>query len=142
MVAITAGCAAVSPGGAAIIGLLAGILVVFAVEFIDKILKIDDPVGAVSVHAVCGAFGTAMVGLLAVDGGLWYGGGTELFVTQLIGIAAVFAWTTVGAFIVFSAIKATVGLRVTAEEEEEGLDLGEHGVDAYADFVTKKYVQI
>jgi len=139
LVAITAGCAAVSPVGAMIIGLFSGIVVVYAVEFIDKVLKVDDPVGAVSVHAVCGSFGTAMVGLLAVDGGLLYGGGTELLVTQLIGIAAVFAWTSVIAFIVFKAIKSTVGLRVSPEEEEEGLDLGEHGLDAYADFVTKKY---
>lgn len=138
LVAITAGCAAVSAVGAAIIGFLAGILVVLSVEFIDKILKIDDPVGAVSVHGVCGAFGTAMVGLLAVDGGLFYNGGAQLLVTQLIGIVSVFAWTAVLAFIVFAAIKATIGLRVSAEEEEEGLDIGEHGLDAYADFVIKK----
>jgi len=139
LVAITAGCAAVSPVGATIIGLLSGVTVVLSVEFIDKVLKIDDPVGAVSVHAVCGALGTAMVGVLAVDGGLLYGGGIELLVTQLIGIASVFAWTSVLAFIVFKLIKSTVGLRVSPEEEEEGLDLGEHGIDAYADFVTKKY---
>ncbi len=138
LVAITAGCAAVSAVGAAIIGFLAGILVVLSVEFIDKILKVDDPVGAVSVHGVCGAFGTAMVGLLAVDGGLFYNGGVQLLVTQLIGIVSVFAWTAVLAFIVFAAIKATIGLRVSAEEEEEGLDIGEHGLDAYADFVIKK----
>ncbi len=142
LVAVTAGCAAVSPVGAMIIGLFAGILVVLSVEFIDKVLKIDDPVGAVSVHAVCGSFGTAMVGVLAVDGGLLYGGGAELLVTQLIGIAAVFAWTSVLAFILFSAIKATIGLRASVDEEEEGLDIGEHGVEAYADFVTKQYVQV
>ncbi len=138
LVAITAGCAAVNPFGAAIIGVLAGTLVVFSVEFIDRVLKVDDPVGAISVHAVCGAFGTAMVGLLAVDGGLFFGGGTSLLVTQLIGIAAVFIWTAVIAFILFSIIKKTVGLRVSAEEEEEGLDLGEHGLNAYADFIIKK----
>lgn len=142
LVAITAGCAAVSPVGATLIGIFAGILVVFAVEFFDKVAKVDDPVGAVSVHAGCGAFGTALVGLFAVDGGLFYGGGTELLVTQLIGIAAVFAWTVAIAFVTFSIIKATIGLRVTEAEEVEGLDLGEHGLDAYADFVVKKYVQV
>ncbi|MEN6349482.1 MAG: ammonium transporter [Syntrophomonas sp.] len=138
LVAITAGCAAVSAGGAAIIGFLAGILVVLSVEFIDKVLKIDDPVGAASVHGVCGAFGTAMVGLLAVDGGLLYGGGSQLLITQIIGIVSVFAWTAILAFIVFSVIKATIGLRVSAEEEEEGLDSGEHGLNAYPDFVIKQ----
>lgn len=134
LVAITAGCAAVSPGGAAIIGLLAGVLVVLAVEFFDKVLKIDDPVGAISVHGVCGAFGTAMVGLLAVEGGLLYGGGTALLVTQLIGILAVFAWTSVTALILFGLIKITVGLRVSEEEEEAGLDISEHGMKAYSGF--------
>lgn len=138
LVAVTAGCAAVSPIGAITIGVFAGILVVLSVEFIDKILKIDDPVGAVSVHAVCGAFGTAMVGLLAVEGGLLYGGGTELLVTQIIGIVAVFAWTSVLAFMLFSAIKAAIGLRVSKEEEIEGLDMSEHGVEAYPDFIIKK----
>lgn len=138
LVAITAGCAAVSPVGATVIGLGAGIIVVLSVEFIDKVLKIDDPVGAVSVHAVCGSFGTAMVGLLALDGGLFYGGGSALLATQLIGVVSVFAWTVIIAFLVFSGIKATVGLRVSPEEEEEGLDIGEHGIDAYADFVIRK----
>jgi Amt family ammonium transporter len=137
LVAITAGCASVSPVGAAIIGLLAGILVVFSVEFIDKILKVDDPVGAISVHGVCGAFGTAMVGLLALDGGLLYGGGVSLLLTQIIGIVSVFAWTGVTAFILFSIIKATIGLRVSSEEEEKGLDIGEHGMEAYSGFAMK-----
>jgi Amt family ammonium transporter len=137
LVAITAGCASVSPVGAAIIGLFAGILVVFSVEFIDKILKVDDPVGAISVHGVCGAFGTAMVGLLALDGGLLYGGGVSLLLTQIIGIVSVFAWTGVTAFILFSIIKATIGLRVSSEEEEKGLDIGEHGMEAYSGFAMK-----
>lgn len=137
LVAITAGCASVSAVGAAIIGLGAGILVVLSVEFIDKVLKVDDPVGAVSVHGTCGAYGTAMVGLFAVDGGLFYGGGLSLLVTQIIGIVAVFAWTAVTAFLLFATIKATIGLRVSEKEEELGLDMGEHGTDAYADFTMK-----
>ncbi|MEL7567340.1 MAG: ammonium transporter, partial [Dehalobacterium sp.] len=134
LVAITAGCASVNPAGAAMIGLASGILIVFSVEFFDKVLKIDDPVGAISVHGVCGSFGTAMVGLFAVDGGLFYGGGTSLLVTQLIGIGAVFVWTSLTAFILFSILKATVGLRVDLKEEEAGLDIWEHGMQAYSGF--------
>ncbi|WAM35813.1 ammonium transporter [Caldicellulosiruptor acetigenus] len=137
LVAITAGCASVNPWGAAIIGGLAGILVVVAVEFIDKKLKIDDPVGAISVHGVCGAFGTLMVGLFALDGGLFYGGGIKQFLVQLAGVASTFVWTTVTAFILFAIIKITVGLRVSEEEEIEGLDVAEHGATAYSDFVMK-----
>jgi len=134
LVAITAGCAAVSPAGAAIIGLASGILIIFSVEFFDKILKIDDPVGAISVHGVCGSFGTAMVGLFAVDGGLFYGGGSNLLVTQLIGISAVFVWTSLTALILFGILKSTLGLRVDLKEEEAGLDIWEHGMQAYSGF--------
>lgn len=134
LVAITAGCAAVSPVSAAIIGFGSGILVVLACDFFEKVLKVDDPVGAISVHGICGAYGTAMVGVFAEKGGLLYGGGTELLVTQLIGIAAVLAWTLTTTFILFSIIKATVGLRVSEDEESIGLDIGEHGTEAYADF--------
>lgn len=137
LVAITAGCAVVSPVGAVAIGLMAGVLVVLAVEFFDKVVKIDDPVGAISVHGMCGSFGTAMVGLFAVDGGLFYGGGTEMLVTQLIGIGAVLVWTVITTGILFSVLKATIGLRVSAEEEEIGLDAGEHGMEAYAGFAMK-----
>ncbi|MFZ7101835.1 MAG: ammonium transporter [Peptococcaceae bacterium] len=137
LVAITAGCASVSAVGAAIIGLGAGVLVVLSVEFFDKVAKIDDPVGAISVHGVCGAYGTAMVGLLAVDGGLFYGGGASLLVTQIIGIVAVFVWTAVTALILFGTLKATMGLRVGEEEEALGLDIGEHGMEAYAGFTMK-----
>lgn len=139
LVAITAGCAAVSPFGAALIGLLAGVLVVLSVEFFDKVLHIDDPVGAISVHGVCGAFGTAMVGLLALDGGLFYGGDGSLLITQLIGIVSVFAWTGVTSLILFGAIKSTVGLRVTEAEENIGLDIGEHGMEAYPGFQMKSH---
>lgn len=134
LVAITAGCASVNAVGSAIIGFLAGILVVLAVEFIERILLIDDPVGAVSVHGVCGAFGTIMVGIFATDGGLLYGGGAALLITQLTGVAAVFVWTVITSTVLFGTIKATVGLRVSEEEEKIGLDLGEHGMEAYSGF--------
>ena len=136
LVAITAGCDVVSPLGAAIIGIIAGFAVVFAIEFVDKVLKIDDPVGAFGVHGVCGALGTILVGFFAVEDGLFYGGGSSLLVTQLIGVAAVIAWVVVTMTTVFFVIKKTVGLRVSKEEEIEGLDLHEHGLtSAYADFV-------
>lgn len=137
LVAITAGCNAVDANGSAIIGALAGILIVLSVEFIDNVIKIDDPVGAISVHGVCGAFGTAMVGFFAVDGGLFYGGGTSLLVTQLIGIASVLVWTVVTTLILFGILKATIGLRVSTEEETIGLDIGEHGMEAYPGFEMK-----
>lgn len=136
LVAITAGCDLVSPVGACIIGLLAGIAVVFAVEFIEKVLKIDDPVGAVAVHGVCGALGTILTGLFALDGGLFYGGGFKFFGTQILGVLCVIAWVTVTITIVFTIIKKTIGLRVSAEEEIEGLDKKEHGLESsYADFM-------
>jgi Amt family ammonium transporter len=130
LVGITAGCANVSPWGAFIIGGLSGVLVVFSVFFIDR--KIDDPVGAISVHGVCGAFGTLMVGLLATDTGLFYGGGLDQLITQLIGVVSVFVFVTVTAGALFYGIKATVGLRVPAEEEIEGLDVVEHGYSGYS----------
>ena len=135
LVAITAGCDAVSPFGSAMIGIIAGFVVVFGIEFIDKVLRVDDPVGAVGVHGLCGATGTILVGLFAVDGGLFYGGGADLLLTQLIGVGSVALWVTVTMTIVFFAIKHTVGLRVSKEEEIMGLDVKEHGlVSAYADF--------
>lgn len=136
LVAITAGCDAVSPAGAAIIGLLAGIIVVLAVEFFDKVVKIDDPVGAISVHGVCGAFGTLCVGLFATDGGLFYGGGFAYLGKQALGVFSVIAWVVVTMTIIFFVIKKTVGLRVSKAEEIVGLDVEEHGlVSAYADFM-------
>jgi len=131
LVAITAGCDAVTTGGALVIGLMAGILVVFSVEFFEKVLKVDDPVGAVSVHGVCGAFGTLMVGVLAKDGGLLYGGGFAQLTTQIIGVLAVMAWTLGTGFLLFTIIKKTMGLRVSRIEEENGLDYYEHGETAY-----------
>ena len=131
LVAITAGTDIVSPAGAVLIGILAGIILVFSVEFIDQKLKIDDPVGAISVHGVCGAFGTLMVGLLATDGGLFYGGGASLLLAQFIGVVAVFAWAFTTGLILFKVLKATNGLRVSRRIEEEGLDVYEHGESAY-----------
>ncbi len=137
LVGITAGCAAVDMVGAVFIGIIAGFFVVFGVEFVDRVLKVDDPVGAVTVHGICGAVGTISVGLFAVDGGLFYGGGIELLGIQALGVVAVAAWTMGTAFVLFKTIKAVVGLRVTKEEEEVGLDIGEHGTEAYGDFQIK-----
>ena len=131
LVAITAGCDIVSPGGALIIGIIAGIILVFSVEFIDQKLKVDDPVGAISVHGVNGAFGTLAVGLFATDGGLFYGGGAKLLLAQAIGVGAIFVWAFGLGFIMFKIIKATIGLRVSKRIEEEGLDVYEHGESAY-----------
>ena len=131
LVAITAGCDVVSPGGAVIIGMIAGLILPFGVEFIDSILKVDDPVGAVTVHGLCGAIGTLLVGLFATEGGLFYGGGTHLLGVQALGVFAVFAWAVALAFILFRILKATNGLRVEKRVEEEGLDIYEHGETAY-----------
>ena len=136
LVGITAGCDMVSPVGAAVIGAVCGILVVLSVEFFDKVIKIDDPVGAISVHGVCGATGTILTGVLATDGGLLYGGGFRFLGVQLLGVLAVAAYSAVLIFIVFTIIKKTIGLRCSAKEEIEGLDISEHGLaSAYADWV-------
>lgn len=141
LVAITAPCADVDALGAAIIGIVAGILVVVAVEFIDIKLKVDDPVGAVAVHGVNGLWGSLAVGLFATgngqDGitGLFYGGGFTQLGIQVLGVLAVAAWTIVTMTIFFKLIKATIGLRASKEEEMKGLDVTEHGlISAYADF--------
>ncbi|WP_367752360.1 ammonium transporter [Flavobacterium sp. WC2421] len=133
LVGVTAGCAAVSPLGALIIGLICGVVVVFSIEFIDKKLKIDDPVGAVSVHGVCGALGTILVGFFATDGGLFYGGGFDKLIVQITGVAAIVAWAMGASFIVLFILKKTMGLRVTKEEEIDGLDIHEHGTNVYND---------
>ena len=141
LVAVTASCDCVDALGASIIGLVAGILVVVAVEFLDKKLHIDDPVGAVGVHCANGIWGTFAVGLFSTgyDGvgkGLFYGGGFKQLGIQALGFLAVAAWTTVCMIIVFTVIKKTVGLRVSEEEEIKGLDATEHNLpSAYADFM-------
>jgi ammonium transporter, Amt family len=134
LVAITAPCAFVGVGSSVIIGLVAGVLVVYAVLFFDRV-KIDDPVGALSVHLVNGAFGTLCVGLFATDGGLFFGGGVAKTLNQIIGIASVGALTFVLSMAVWLGLKATMGIRVSKSEELEGLDTGEHGMAAYGGFV-------
>ena len=131
LVAITAGCDLVSPFGAAIIGLLAGVLLVFSIEFIDSKLHIDDPVGASSVHGVCGIFGTIMTGLLALDGGALYGGGWGFFGAQCLGVLAIDSWAAIAGVIMFFGIKKIAGLRVDKRIEEEGLDIYEHGESCF-----------
>jgi Amt family ammonium transporter len=134
LVGITAGCASVTPVGSILIGAIAGTIVVLSVVFIDRVLKIDDPVGAVSVHGVCGAWGTLAVGLFSYDGGLFYNGGFKLLGVQILGVAAGFVWAFGLGLMLFLVIKRTVGLRVTEEEELRGLDIGEHGMEAYSGF--------
>ena len=133
LVAITAPCAVVGVGSSVIIGLLAGVLVVYAVLFFDKI-RIDDPVGALSVHLVNGAFGTLAVGLFATDGGLFFGGGAAKLMTQVTGVAAVGVTVFGLSAITWLVLKMTIGIRVSAAEEVEGLDVGEHGMEAYPGF--------
>lgn len=139
LVGITAGCDAVSPVGAASMGLVFGIVIVFAVEFFDKIAKIDDPVGAISVHGVCGSLGTILTGLFATgtstEKGLFYGGGFHFLGVQVLGVVSVAAYVAVVITVVFQLIKHTIGLRAKAEEELAGLDISEHGLlTAYAGF--------
>ncbi len=141
LVGITAGCASVSPLSAIAIGAISGVIVVLSVEFIDFKLKIDDPVGAISVHGVCGAVGTILVGVFADpkfagEGvkGLINDGGFGLLGVQALGVGSVFLWATLTMGIVFLVIKKTVGLRVSREEELRGLDVEEHGSEAYSSF--------
>ena len=135
LVGITAPCWVVSPGAAVIIGLVAGILVVGSVEFIDKVLHIDDPVGAISVHGVCGVWGTLAVGIFGdidmIGSGLSRAGQIGV---QALGAASVFVWVTVTAGLLFLILKKTVGLRVSVEEELKGLDIEEHGMESYSGF--------
>ena len=135
LVSITAGCDAVSPAGAAIIGVMAGFTIVLGIEFIDKVLKVDDPVGAIGVHGVCGALGTVLTGIFSLEEGLLYGHGFGLLTVQIIGILATGAWVAVTMGITFFLIKKIVGLRVSVETEIRGLDQEEHGVSSYADFM-------
>ena len=131
LVGITAGCDVVSPWGAVIIGFVCGIVLVFAIEFIDHKLHIDDPVGASSVHGVCGILGTLMTGLLATDSGLFYGGGWHFFGVQALGIVVIDLWAALCGFLLFFGIKKFCGLRVEPRVEEEGLDIYEHGESCY-----------
>lgn len=130
LVGITAGCANVTPLSAVIIGFIAGVLVVFSVLFIERTLKIDDPVGAISVHGVCGAFGTLAAGIFNASGATM-----EIIGVQALGIGAAFLWSFTVCFVLFQLIKFTMGLRVGRDEELEGLDIDEHGNAAYPDFL-------
>ena len=134
LVAITAPCSIVGVGSSVLIGAVGGVLVVYAVLAFDKV-KVDDPVGALSVHLVNGIWGTAAVGLFATEGGLFFGGGTARLLTQFAGIGAVAVLVSVCSLIVWLALKLTLGIRVGATEEFEGLDVGEHGMEAYPGFV-------
>ena len=136
LVGITAGCANVNNLGAVLIGLVSGVLVVYSINFLEK-RGLDDAVGAISVHGICGIWGVIAVAIFDTADGLFYGGGTSLFGPQLIGILAIGAWAYGTSFLVFKVIDSTVGLRVTAEEEIAGLDASEHGTSAYGDFITK-----
>ena len=135
LVSITAGCGNMSAGGAVLAGLIGGIIVVFSIEIIEKKLKIDDAIGAASVHGVVGFWGTIVIGLWGIDGdtniGLFNGGGADQLITQLTGGVAYAVWAVVLSFVVFGILKKTVGLRVTEEEEVAGLDISEHGTIAY-----------
>ena len=136
---VSAGCDAVSPLGAAVMGIVFGLVIVLAVEFFDKVAKIDDPVGAISVHGVCGALDTILTGLFATgvstEKGVFYGGGFHFFGVQCLGVASVILYVAVVITIVFAILKHTIGLRVTPEEEITGLDVSEHGLlTAYAGF--------
>ncbi len=135
LVAITAGCDMVSPAGAAVIGICAGLVLPISVDFFDARARIDDPVGAISVHGVCGAMGTLLTGLLSTTDGLLYGHGIHFFLIQCLGVACTALWAAVTITVVFLVIRATIGLRVTAEEELKGLDITEHGLpSAYGGF--------
>ena len=135
LVSISAGCGNMGEGGAILAGFIGGIIVVFSMEFVEQKLKIDDAVGAFSVHGICGAWGTLVIGLWGIDGdagiGLLNGGGSSQFVTQLIGTLAYAIWAVVTSLIFLTVLKKTLGLRVTEKEEIEGLDLSEHGALAY-----------
>ncbi len=135
LVSITAGCGNMTAAGAVVAGLVGGIIVVFSIELIEKKLKVDDAIGAVSVHGVAGFWGTIVIGLWGVDGatgiGLFNGGGADQFIAQFTGAVAYMVWAIVMSFIVFAALKYSIGLRVTEEEEIGGLDISEHGELAY-----------
>ncbi|MDR2597958.1 MAG: adenylate cyclase, partial [Treponema sp.] len=150
LVAITAGCDAVSPFGAFIIGIVASFVIVFGIEFIDKVLKVDDPVGAIGVHGLAGAAGTILTGILALPGsqedpslfGLAYGGGWKMVGIQTLGVVAVAAWVAVTMGIIFTIIKKTIGLRVSPAEEIVGMDITEHNLESsYADFMIAATVE-
>jgi Amt family ammonium transporter len=142
LVAITAGCDAVSPFGSFCIGIVAAFVIVFGIEFVDKVLKVDDPVGAIGVHGLAGAAGTILTGIFSLDEGLAYGHGASFLGVQCLGVVAVAAWVAITMGIIFTIIKKTIGLRVTAAEEIAGMDITEHNIESsYADFMVATSVE-
>ncbi|MDG2396812.1 MAG: ammonium transporter [Flavobacteriaceae bacterium] len=133
LVSITAGCNVVDPNSAIIIGLIAGILVDIAVVFIDKI-QIDDPVGAIAVHGVNGFFGTVAVGFFASEGGLFFGGGSQLLITQILGVLVIAIFSFILTFIIMKLIQKFVGVRISREEELAGIDAASFGVQSYSTY--------
>lgn len=131
LVGITAGCDAVSTAGAALTGIICGAAMVFAVSFFDSVAKVDDPVGAISVHGVCGSLGTILTGIFALDGGLLYGGGLHMLGVQVLGAVVYAAWAILCGLILFYVLRRTIGLRVDRRVEEDGLDYYEHGETSY-----------
>lgn len=140
LVAITAGCANVDVVGAFVIGAVAGVLVCVVVYFVENKVRVDDPVGAVAVHGACGMFGTFAVGLFDYNNGLFYGGGLHFLGVQCLGIVCIAGWTILCMLLLFTILKKTIGIRVSREEEMEGLDSTEHGLEsAYPDFQAANY---
>jgi len=142
LVAITAGCDAVSPFGAFCIGIVAAFVIVFGIEFVDKVLKVDDPVGAIGVHGLAGATGTILTGIFSLEEGLAYGHGASFLGVQCLGVVSVAAWVAVTMCIIFTVIKKTIGLRVSTAEEIAGLDITEHNIESsYADFMVSTSIE-
>ena len=135
LVGVTAGCDLVSPLGAIIIGIVSGVVMMVGSDLLERKFKLDDAVGAIPVHGFCGVVGTILTGLLATTDGLLYGGGVSFFGIQVLGALVIATWGFVSSFIIFIALKRIMGLRVTKEEERQGLDLSEHGESAYAEFL-------
>jgi len=142
LVAITAGCDAVSPFGAFCIGIVAAFVIVFGIEFVDKVLKVDDPVGAIGVHGLAGAAGTLLTGIFSLEEGLAYGHGASFLGVQALGVVSVAAWVGITMCIIFTIIKKTMGLRVSQAEEIAGLDITEHNIESsYADFMVSTSIE-
>ncbi|XTZ11942.1 MAG: ammonium transporter, partial [cyanobacterium endosymbiont of Rhopalodia inflata] len=135
LVGITAGCDGVSYFGAVVIGAIAGVILVYSVDFFDSVVKIDDPVGAISVHLVNGIWGTLAVGFFNTKVGLFYGGGIGQLINQIVGIISIGVFTVIFSGVVWIVLEVTLGIRITQEEEINGLDIGEHGMEAYHGFV-------
>lgn len=135
LVGVTAGCDLVSPLGAIVIGIVSGVVMMVGTDLLERKFKLDDAVGAIPVHGFCGVVGTILTGLLATNEGLLYGGSFSFFGIQVLGALVIAFWGFTASFVIFSLLKHTIGIRVTKEEEVNGLDLTEHGECAYAEFL-------